>query len=68
MLFRSYVFESEMPLPKDLEDMPRLNYASWMDVDRDDREAPGQLYRRRAYIRKMGMWKMLITQEGGRDI
>lgn len=66
-----YVFESEMPLPvnQDLSDpYPRLERASWMDVDRDDCEAPGQLFRRRAHIWRMGQWKMLITQSGGRDI
>ena len=63
-----YVFESEMPLPCDLQVDRKLTYASWIDVDRDDCEAPGQMFRRRANIWRMGMWKMLITQSGGRDI
>jgi len=63
-----YVFESEMPLPNHLDIPRKLTYASWMDVDRDDCEAAGQMFRRRAYISKMGQWKMVITQSGGRDI
>ena len=63
-----HVFESEMPLPNHYDQVNTLNYASWMDVDRDDCEAPGQMFRRRAYISKMGRWKMVITQSGGRDI
>jgi hypothetical protein len=65
-----YIFESEMPLPIDYDVtfIHSLDYASWMDVDPDDCEFPGQLFRRRAYISKMGRWKMIITQGGGRDI
>ena len=65
-----HIFESEMPLPIDYDEtfIHSLDYASWMDVDPDDCEFPGQLFRRRAYISKMGRWKMLITQGGGRDI
>jgi hypothetical protein len=66
-----YVFESSKPLPvnQDLSDpYPRLEYASWMDVSRDDCEAPGQLFRRRAYIARMTPCRVLITQSGGRDI
>ena len=65
-----YVFESEMPLPNfyDSTFIHSLDYASWIDVDRDDCDAPGQMFRRRAYISKMGQWKMVITQSGGRDI
>jgi hypothetical protein len=63
-----YIFESEMPLPNQYEQVNLLNHASWMDVGRDDCEAPGQLFRRKAHIWRMGMWKMLITQDGGRDI
>jgi hypothetical protein len=65
-----YLFESEMPLPNfyDSTFVHSLDYASWIDVDRDDCETPGQLFRRRAYISKMGQWKMIITQSGGRDI
>lgn len=65
-----YLFESEIPLPNYYDDMfmHSLDYASWMDVDRDDCEGPGQMFRRRAYISKMGQWKMIITQSGGRDI
>lgn len=63
-----YVFESEMPLPNHLDIPRKLTYASWMDVDRDVCDAPGQLFRRTAHIWRMGQWKMLITQSGGRDI
>jgi hypothetical protein len=65
-----YVFESEMPLPNFYDEtfIHSLDYASWMDVTRDDCEAPGQLFRRRAYIARMAQWKMVITQSGGRDI
>ena len=65
-----YLFESEMPLPNfyDSTFVHSLEYASWIDVDRDDCEAPGQMFRRRANIWRMGQWKMLITQSGGRDI
>lgn len=65
-----YVFESEMPLPVDYHPtfIHSLEYASWMDVSRDDCEAPGQLFRRRASVRRMGRWKLLISQTGGRDI
>lgn len=65
-----HIFESEMPLPIDYDAtfIHSLDYASWMDVDPDDCEFPGQLFRRRAYPQRMGRWKMLITQGGGRDI
>lgn len=63
-----YIFESQMPLPYESNQSNKLGYASWMDVDRDDHEAPGQLFRRRANIWRMGVRKVLITQSGGRDI
>ena len=63
-----YVFESEMPLPDQYEQVNSLDYASWIDVGRDDCEAPGQIFRRKASIWRMGRWKVLITQSGGRDI
>lgn len=62
-----YVFESAKPLPVDRE-VWRLEEASWMDVDRDDCEAPGQLFRRTAHISRMTPRRVLITQSGGRDI
>jgi hypothetical protein len=65
-----YVFESDLPLPSSYEPMwvHSLDYASFMDVDRDDCEAPGQLFRRTAHISRMTPRRLLITQSGGRDI
>ena len=62
-----YVFESSKPLPVDRE-VRRLEEASWMDVGRDDCEAPGQMFRRGAIIRRMTRRRILITQSEGRDI
>lgn len=65
-----YLFESETPLPTGYDPtfIHSLSYASFMDVDRDDCEAPGQLFRRRATISRMTSRRVLITQSGGRDI
>ena len=65
-----YLFESEMPLPIDYDAtfIHSLDHASFIDVGRDNHEAPGQMFRDRAYPQRMTRWKLLITQCGGRDI
>jgi len=62
-----YVFESSKPLPAHRE-IKRLEFTTFMDVERDDCDAPGQLFRRRASVAKMTPRRVLITQSGGRDI
>jgi hypothetical protein len=62
-----YIFESSKPMPVHRE-IKRLEFTTFMDVERDDCEAPGQLFRRRAYIARMTPRRVLITQSGGRDI
>jgi len=62
-----YLFESEMPLPVHRE-VKRLEYASFMDVEREDCGGPGQLFHSKALIFRMTPRRMLIVQTGGRDI
>jgi hypothetical protein len=62
-----FVFESSKPLPVHRE-IRRLEFTTFLDVEPDSCEAPGQLFRRRAYIARMTPRRVLITQSEGRDI
>jgi hypothetical protein len=64
-----WLLESEMPLPVDDEfsQTRRLRSASFTDVSHDY-GGPGQRFTKRASARRMGRWKVLVTQHGGLDI
>jgi hypothetical protein len=64
-----WLLESEMPLPVDdeLSQKRNLRAASFTDVSYDY-GGPGQRFTKRASARRMGRWKVLVTQHGGLDI
>lgn len=64
-----WLLESSNPLPVDDEfsQQRTLRAASFTDVS-SDYGGPGQRFTKRASARRMGRWKVLVTQHGGLDI
>jgi hypothetical protein len=65
-----WLLESSKPLPvtdDPCHPYPKVRSASFTDVSYDY-GGPGQRFTKRASARRMGRWKVLVTQSGGLDI